>query len=446
MRIGIELRQLVPGAGGGLTPFITGLLGAAFAARPRDDFVLFCTDVNEDLFLPAPSNVHFLRPPPAAFFPVLDACAAQLRLDVLFRSYPLDVELAFPADRQVVLIPDIQQEFFPEFFSAEALRERRASFARALRESGAVATLSEHARQTLLDHPAARCEVFVTSPALPASPVGAAAEDLTDAERALVPAGDFFFYPANLWPHKNHRRVLQAFQGFLQRTGRPFEFVFTGHPDGWQEMARDFPDLPVRHLGFVRRPLLQELMRRATALAFFSLFEGFGIPLLEAFDAGTPVVCSNTTSLPEVGRDAVLSCDPTDVDAMTAALARVAAEPSLRAALAERGRGRLAAYRWEDAAARFLAVCERVAAEAQAPCPSLAACERLIRTMHEWEARAAAPPALAPAWTPEAEPTLALCRRLARRLARRLLGPAWRTARAAARWAARTAAPRRRAA
>jgi glycosyltransferase involved in cell wall biosynthesis len=441
MRIGIELRQLMPGAGGGLTPFIQGFLGALFAGWAEHEFVLFCTGDNEDLFRPAPPNVRILRPPLESFFGVLDVCAAQLRLDVLFRSYPLDVELAFPAGRQVVLIPDIQHEFFPEFFSADALRERRASFARALRESGAVATLSEHARRTLLDHPAARCEVFVTSPALPAAD-GAGPEGLTEEERALVPAGAFFFYPANLWPHKNHRRVLQAFRAFLKRTGRPYELVFTGHPEGWPALSREFPGLPVRHLGFVRRPLLHELMSRARALVFFSLFEGFGIPLLEAFDAGAPVVCSDATSLPEVGGDAVLSCDPTDVAAMTDALVRAAEDPALRAALVERGKQRLAGYRWEDGAARFMAVCERLAARAPASEPGVEVCERLIRMVQEIEADRTARLGEIHRLTAEARSASVSWRPLARRLLR----PAWRAVRAAARWAARAAAPRRRAA
>jgi len=84
--------------------------------------------------------------------------------------------------------------------------------------------------------------------------------------------------------------------------------------------ALDTPeDLAIVHLGYVPHIQVAALFSNATALAYFSLFEGFGMPLLEAFHHGTPVICSNTTSLPEVGGDAVLSCDPTDVPAMAAA-------------------------------------------------------------------------------------------------------------------------------
>src|SRR5262249_39666835 len=161
---------------------------------------------------------------------------------------------------------------------------------------------------------------------------------------------DFFIYPANLWPHKNHRRVLQAFERCLRGVGRPVELVFTGHPRGWEELARDFPALPIRHLGFVRRGFLQILLARARAPLFFSLFEGFGMPLLEAFAAGPPVACSNTTSLPEVGGDAVLTCDPTDPAAMSDLMGRVLADQPLRDRLTARGRERLALYSWHASA------------------------------------------------------------------------------------------------
>jgi glycosyltransferase involved in cell wall biosynthesis len=184
---------------------------------------------------------------------------------------------------------------------------------------------------------------------------------LTAEERAALPDRPFFLYPANLWPHKNHRRLFQAFDRFLAQAGGPFELILTGHPAGWRELAEDFPRLPVRHLGYVRRPFLQVLLRRARALTLFSLYEGFGMPVLEAFHAGTPVVCSNTTSLPEVGGDAVLTCDPTDTRAMSDLLGRVANDEGLRAGLVARGRERLSWYRWQDSAQNLLEACRRVA-------------------------------------------------------------------------------------
>ncbi len=189
---------------------------------------------------------------------------------------------------------------------------------------------------------------------------------LTPAEQALIPTGDYFLFPANLWKHKNHQRVLRAFERCLTTAGGPMQFLFTGHAGGWDAFQKDFGHLPIRHLGFVRPVLLRKLLEGARALVFFSLYEGFGMPLLEAFDAGTPVLCSNTTSLPEVGGNAVLSCDPTDEDAMSTLMGRILREPELRGVLTREGKNRLAAYTWERSADNLIAACQRVADGAEA--------------------------------------------------------------------------------
>src|SRR5262249_61157461 len=93
---------------------------------------------------------------------------------------------------------------------------------------------------------------------------------------------------------------------------------------------------------------------------YFSLFEGFGIPLLEAFHMGTPVLCANTTSLPDIGGDAVLSCDPTDVSAIANLMMRIVNEPILRSELAERGKQRRALSQWEAWSQNLLDACHRV--------------------------------------------------------------------------------------
>jgi glycosyltransferase involved in cell wall biosynthesis/GT2 family glycosyltransferase len=370
MRVGIELRQIVPETCGGIVPLLEGVLGALFAAYPEQRVVLACTEANVGLFPTVPHGVERVTLPGDYYFRILDELARKRGLDVLFRSYPLDVPLAFPPERQVVLVPDMQHEFLPELFPPEVLRVRRASFDRSLAEAGAIATLSEHARQTILAHPATRCrDVFLMPPALRSAGPGAAA--VTAEEWGSVPRGPFFLYPANLWPHKNHRRLLEAFALFRQRADEPAELVLTGDPTGWPDLAAQFPGLPVRHLGFVPRPLLQFLMGRARALVFFSLFEGFGMPLLEAFDAGTPVVCSSTTSLPEAAGDAALLCDPTDVSAMADALLTISRDEARRARLARAGKERVALFSWERGALALLAACRRVAARAPEPVRAL---------------------------------------------------------------------------
>jgi glycosyltransferase involved in cell wall biosynthesis len=370
MKIGIELRQIVHGECGGIVPLLHGVLQRLFSDFPQHEFVVFCTPSNSGLLHHSARHVQQLELSCDRFFAVLDREAYERKLDVLFRSYPMDAPLDFPASRQIVLIPDLQHEFFPQFFSNEILAMRRGSHDWALRNAGAIATISEHARHTMRQHRATRCQdIFLMSPSVPVTKQSVSESDLNLDERDLIPQGDFLLYPANFWPHKNHRRTIQAFRHFLVRGQKPFQLILTGHATDWQSVANEFPHVPMRHLGFVRRELLQCLLQRAKAIVFFSLYEGFGMPLLEAFSAGTPVVCSNTTSLPEIGGDAIVSCDPTDFHAMGEAMLQIVSDDELRKRLVYRGRARLDHYSWRQSAENLVAACERIERSSRSPKP-----------------------------------------------------------------------------
>jgi glycosyltransferase involved in cell wall biosynthesis len=154
----------------------------------------------------------------------------------------------------------------------------------------------------------------------------------------------FLLYPAYGWPHKNHARLLSAFE--VVRRERPdLRLVLTG---GGHDGLR----LPegAESRGRVSVQELATLYRRASALVFPSLHEGFGLPVLEAMASGCPVACSNTTSLPEVCGPAAVYFDPRSTDDIAAGILRVLAEGDR---LAERGVERAGGFTWEGAAAEY---------------------------------------------------------------------------------------------
>ena len=368
MKIGVDLRQVCLAASDGITQLVQGVFEAAFGRYSEHQFLVFCTPFNRSLLAGDATHVRYFSLSIASYFQDLDHIALEEDLQVLFRSFPMEDPLQFPMRKQIVLIPDHQHEAFPDFFAAEVIDARRSAFSKALVSAGAIGTISEFSRKVLLDFPGTRCEdVFLMEPALQvAHGLGRGEQGLVEAERALIPRGEYFLFPANLSKHKNHRRLLEAFRLLRERTRREISLVLTGHPTGWLELSKEFSDLPVIHLGVVRPELLRMLLERARALVFFSLYEGFGMPLLEAFDAGTAVICSNTTSLPEVGGDAAVTCDPTDVDAMAALMERILKDDALRETLVERGKSRLDIYSWEKSAHNLIAACERVGARERA--------------------------------------------------------------------------------
>ena len=174
--------------------------------------------------------------------------------------------------------------------------------------------------------------------------------------------GPFLLSVGSLEPGKNRERLLQAFAR-LRARGPTHTLVIAGQPawrhEGEEPLARrlGLADA-VRFLGHVPQADLPALYSGADLFVFPSLYEGFGLPALEALACGTPVVASNVSALPEVVGDAALQVSPLDVEALADAMERVLHDPRLRADLRERGLKRAAGFSWERAARETLAVYE----------------------------------------------------------------------------------------
>jgi glycosyltransferase involved in cell wall biosynthesis len=168
--------------------------------------------------------------------------------------------------------------------------------------------------------------------------------------------------------YKNVEAVLCAVPLIGKRLARRVEFVKVGGPFTPAQAALiDKLRLGgrVRHLGFVPAAELPAVYRDADLLLMPSLYEGFGLPVLEAMACGTPIVASDRGSLPEVVGDAGLTVDPTDVDGLADAAVRVLADPLLRADLRRRGIERARSFTWERTAAATLDLYRQVYEESR---------------------------------------------------------------------------------
>jgi glycosyltransferase involved in cell wall biosynthesis len=167
----------------------------------------------------------------------------------------------------------------------------------------------------------------------------------------------YFLFVGGTEKRKNLSAVLDAFrsiEGFELRVVGPN----TASPV--HDARRDQPG--VQWLGHVSENELAELYRHATALVFPSQYEGFGLPVLEAMARRTPVIASNRSSIPEVARGAAILVDPDDTEGMRDAMRRLAAEPSLRAELIERGAEVVSSFSWEETARATVAAYEELLA------------------------------------------------------------------------------------
>jgi len=185
--------------------------------------------------------------------------------------------------------------------------------------------------------------------------------------RELGLPADFLLYLARLeHPGKNHVRLVEAFDRFKRETGLPHKLVLVGSRWNGAELI----DAKVKELGleaevifpgFVPNETLPALYAAADALVFPSLFEGFGIPVLEAMACGTPVCASDVSSIPEVVGDAGLLFDPLDPQAIADAMGRILQDRDLRERLRAAGLAQASRFTWDDAAAQVLEELTRAA-------------------------------------------------------------------------------------
>lgn len=166
-------------------------------------------------------------------------------------------------------------------------------------------------------------------------------------------------------PGKNHVRLIDAFEAMKAATGLPHQLVLAG-PDAERaaeihaHAARSSVASDIVFAGFVEGASLPDLFRGADVFAFPSLYEGFGLPVLEAMACGTPVLCSTTSSLGEVGGNAAVGCDPFDVRGMALALQRLLTDREHHARSRAAGLAQCRRYHWNHTAAATLQVLERV--------------------------------------------------------------------------------------
>jgi glycosyltransferase involved in cell wall biosynthesis len=189
------------------------------------------------------------------------------------------------------------------------------------------------------------------------------------AERYLV-TYPFLLYAGRISPHKNLVRIIEAFsalRGELEKEGKfpDLKLIIigddlSGHPDLRRTVIRSGVQNEVRFLGFVPIEILRIFYDVANVFLFPSLYEGFGLPPLEAMAHGTPVVTSNISSLPEVVGKAAVLVNPENVFEIMRATHRVLVDQSLRDKLKERGYEQVRCFSWEDSVRRILKVYEEV--------------------------------------------------------------------------------------
>jgi glycosyltransferase involved in cell wall biosynthesis len=253
----------------------------------------------------------------------------------------------------VVTIHDLAFEVFPEDFSKRTGWKYRTFAPRSARSAQRVICVSGYTAEDVIaryDVDPGRVRVIPNAPSLPIGD-----EPLPDGAE-----GPYLLAVGDLRPKKNLMRLVQAFRT-LRRDGLEHRLVLAGIDGGEGDVVRAAAGgEPVSFTGYVSDGRLDALMRGADALVHPSLYEGFGLVLVEAMARGVPVVAARATALPETGGDAAEYFDPLDVGDMAAAITRVVGDRARHAELAALGRARAGRLSWETSAALTAAVYEEI--------------------------------------------------------------------------------------
>ncbi len=380
MHVGYSLLTLFPGRVGGSETNARGLLAQFRAGNGPERVTVLANRHVADAYrryAGGPVSLHHVRSYRAGDSLPTRALAmgfARLAPRLVARDVPRELDLVhFPVTvpiprtgrPEVVTLFDVQHLDMPEFFSRSERRYRRWAYEGAARRAALVITSSAYSKERLVESAGvAESRVAVVHLGIDQELFTPEPDDDEALLEGLGLPDRFVVYPANMWPHKNHERLVEA---FARVQADELALVLTGQPYGRLERVMERARRSgiaerVLHLGYLEPAAVPALYRRAEAMVFASLYEGFGTPPLEAMACGLPVASSERASLPEICGDAALLFDPGSADAIAGAIDRVTTDAELRASLRHAGLTRAASFSWAAAAARHTELYRRAAA------------------------------------------------------------------------------------
>jgi glycosyltransferase involved in cell wall biosynthesis len=379
MRIAID--NVSPGTSttasgkGGMRMYLQSLLTEMLDVAPQHTFALLTPDWNTAFDIPVDPRLEIVPLRSVPRRRVGRVLYERTAYPAAIRRTGCDVFLGLcntlPAGLRVpsaVVVQSTQFQFIPEAYGFLQRHYLRSGVAHSVRTADAVITVSEHSRQDVIGW-------LGTDPDKVHAVLHGVFFSSDEAGRPTPRVGrPYVLCVSAFYPYKNLYRLIEAFR-ILKQEGFPHELVIVGGDtpgvtrDDVLDHARALGvEDAVRLPGRVPQDDLEDFYRGADVFVMPSLYETFGLPVLEAMALGCPVVAARASSLPEVVGDAAELVDPLDPEAIARGLAAVVADPDRRVELVRRGRARVAAFSWRKAAEETLQVLESIAAQRNIAC------------------------------------------------------------------------------
>ncbi|MBR6437805.1 MAG: glycosyltransferase family 4 protein [Bacteroidales bacterium] len=372
MKIAVNTRLLLKDKLEGIGWVAYETLSRIVKAHPNDEFYFFFDRKPDPKFIFS-ENVKPVVLFPQARHPFLYIIYFEIAVYRALRRIKPDVYVSTDAylslrseTPQIAVFHDINFEHFPQDFPRLALWHYKKFFPKFAQKADKIITVSEFSKQDIIENYGVEPEkinVVYNGANEGFKPIS---EDEKRQVRECYTAGyQYFMFVGSLHPRKNLARLFPAFDIFKERTGSDLKLLIVGEKRWWTEPIQKAYEA-MKHkddVVFVGHLQIDEL-HRVTAAAFASVyvsyFEGFGIPIIEAYKCEVPVITSNVTSMPEVAGDAALLVDPFDIESIAGALELVMDE-NVRKSLIENGKMRRNDFSWDKAAEGWWNVIEKFA-------------------------------------------------------------------------------------
>jgi glycosyltransferase involved in cell wall biosynthesis len=381
LRVGINALFLLPGRVGGSEIYIRNLVKWLERVDDRNEYVVFVNKESAGVFTPVTAKMKVVSCPIRASSRPARILWEQIALPIQVKLHKLDILLSagmtapfFCPVRSILVIYDLQHVNMPENFTRLQLFFLKTIIYLSAKRANSLIAISNKVKDDIIRHynidGSGISVVYLAADTDIFRPASAA--DIESVRKRYDLPARFILYTASSLPHKNYERLLEAYKKVrdagstrgagssrgadsTRGQGEGVKLVLIGARDyGHGVIAEKISELgleaDVLFLGWLPFEDVASIYSAATAFVFPSLHEGFGLPVLEAFASGVPVVCSKIAPVTEVAGDAALLVDPLSVDAIAKGISRVLTEDGLRKRLVSAGLARAAAFSWEKTA------------------------------------------------------------------------------------------------
>jgi len=370
LKIAVNTRLLIKDKLEGIGWFAFETLKRITESHPEHEFIFFFDRKWNDCFVFS-QNVTPVILQPQARHPFLYFIWFEFAVAKALKKYKADIFLSpdgylslstkIPS---IAVFHDLNFEHYPNDLPLLERLYYRYFFPRYAHKANRIATVSEYSKSDI-------CKQYDVSPDKIDVVYNGAnevfslinKEEENETRMKYTDGHPYFLFVGALHPRKNIANLFRAFDKFHNENDSTVRLLVVGNKKWWTEEIREaYNNMAnaekVIFAGRLGMTELKKVMASALALTYISYFEGFGIPIVEAFRSGTAVVTANVTSMPEVAGDAALLCDPFSVNSISDALKQIAFNDALRNELIQKGNERQKMFSWDLSAQRLWATIE----------------------------------------------------------------------------------------